>query len=183
MAVDVFDDVYPYETFRVISDACCHSPFLIGWQEGAKYQTDVSDAQLGCLHSKWIWNKEAHCDWPEFHPKEDLVGKTENSKIKEFVNNREPTTAVVNLVDSSGTYTCHVHPGFDVMLVYANVEWRRDWCGETLFYDDKAVDLVKAIEPRPNRVALFSGDTPHSIRPSSTISPKFRFSVTMMFEK
>ena len=35
----------------------------------------------------------------------------------------------------------------------------------------------------PGRIILFDGTTPHAIRPQSSMAPKFRFSVSVFFNK
>ena len=51
-------------------------------------------------------------------------------------------------------------PGGVTLLYYANPEWKENWMGETIFYDDSR-DPVVAVAPRPGRVAIFDGDLVH----------------------
>jgi SM-20-related protein len=45
-------------------------------------------------------------------------------------------------------------------IYYANRDWQPSWAGETIFFDDTG-DARYAIAPRPGRVAIFQGATPH----------------------
>ena len=67
-------------------------------------------------------------------------------------------------------------------MYYANLEWRDEWHGETLFYDHNRVS-TNAYQYTPGRILEFDGSLPHSIRPQSFIGPQYRFTVSTFFTK
>ena len=48
---------------------------------------------------------------------------------------------------------CAAHEAHVTALYYANLEWKPDWGGETIYYNDDE-DAELAITPRPGRLAL-----------------------------
>lgn len=55
---------------------------------------------------------------------------------------------------------CLENMGHITALLYANLNWKREWGGETMFYNDHG-DSEIAITPRPGRVAIFHGAIEH----------------------
>lgn len=50
--------------------------------------------------------------------------------------------------------------GDKTFLYYANIQWHKDWGGETLFCNDKG-ELEIAVEFKPNRVVIFDNHIEH----------------------
>jgi len=63
-----------------------------------------------------------------------------------------------------------------------NVDWREEWAGETIFYDESN-EIIFCSPYKPGRMIVFDGTIPHTIRPQSIISPNYRFSLTIRFTK
>jgi Rps23 Pro-64 3,4-dihydroxylase Tpa1-like proline 4-hydroxylase len=51
-------------------------------------------------------------------------------------------------------------------ILYLNKEWKDEWQGETLFYDD---EIAYAVLPKFGRLVVFDGEIKHSARPPSRI--------------
>jgi Rps23 Pro-64 3,4-dihydroxylase Tpa1-like proline 4-hydroxylase len=66
-------------------------------------------------------------------------------------------------------------------LWYLCDRWDPEWGGETLFFD-ASKDVRAAIQPRPGRFALFSGEITHVGRPPNRICHASRFTLAMKFE-
>ena len=82
------------------------------------------------------------------------------------------------------THWTHDHTNQTVLLYYVNTEWLDSWGGETLFFDNFNKDIVYGSSYTPNRVLVFDGEIPHTIRPPSKIFPhKFRFTLTLLFNQ
>lgn len=64
-------------------------------------------------------------------------------------------------------------------LYYPGTEWRRDWGGEILFFDDRG-EIIKAVVPKPGRVVHFPGSIFHKANSPSRICPELR--VSFMFK-
>jgi hypothetical protein len=55
---------------------------------------------------------------------------------------------------------CAPHEPHVTALYYANLEWKPDWGGETIYYND-AEDAELAITPRPGRLVIARGALLH----------------------
>ena len=99
---------------------------------------------------------EAVC--PDMPPREDCYSS--------YIN-------VLKYNDSPGIHCdapYHVEDNKTV-LVYMNAEWRPEWGGETIFYDDR-LEAQRIVTPKPGRIVIFDGRIPHTGRPPT---PKFMF--------
>ena len=76
----------------------------------------------------------------------------------------------------------HDAPGNFTVLYYANEEWRSEWSGETVFYTPERDEIVKAVVPKPGRIAVFDGRVPHVAREPNRIAPVVRYTIAMKLE-
>lgn len=82
---------------------------------------------------------------------------------------------------SDGTlHTDSTSPTCQTAIYYSHPGWRPDWAGETLVFDAEQADIIAAIHPKPNRLAVFRGCLPHVARGVSRTCPELR--VTLMFK-
>jgi SM-20-related protein len=65
-------------------------------------------------------------------------------------------------------------------IYYPHSEWSPNLAGETLLFNSTGDEVVAAIYPRPNRLAVFAGTIPHVARPMSRRSTDLR--ITLMFK-
>lgn len=65
-------------------------------------------------------------------------------------------------------------------IYYAHPEWTPNLAGETLLFNAAGDEVVAAIYPRPNRLAVFPGTMPHVARPMSRRAGGLR--ITLMFK-
>jgi len=63
-------------------------------------------------------------------------------------------------------------------LLYVNPEWKREWCGETLFFNEDG-DAVHAVSPRPGRVAIFRSSIEHRAGAPSRICNRTRLTLAV----
>ena len=78
--------------------------------------------------------------------------------------------------------TIHIdndQPGNFTVLYYANLEWRAEWSGETVFYTPDRSEITRAVLPKPGRIAVFDGRVPHVAREPNRIAPVVRYTVAM----
>lgn len=164
---DVFEMHYQYDLYRASFDSYFK---IIGWGDNSQYNT----IKYECAHSQW--NPE---DVAQHHVIENLK---RHEGIRDWIGDKQPKNCVVNLCRPGEEYSHHTH-GFvdDVILIYIHMEWKRNWGGETIFYtrDGKNIDFVS--EYVPNRVIAFDASIPHTIRPSTDVSPKYRLTMTVVF--
>jgi SM-20-related protein len=65
-------------------------------------------------------------------------------------------------------------------IYYPHQSWEANHGGETLLFNATGDEIIAAIYPRPNRLAVFSGTIPHVARPMTRRRPELR--VTLMFK-
>ncbi len=65
-------------------------------------------------------------------------------------------------------------------VYYPAPEWRADWGGETVFFNLAGTDAIGCSFPKPGRLVVFSGRTPHVARGVTRLCPGLR--ITLMFK-
>ena len=71
-------------------------------------------------------------------------------------------------------------PGGITALYYANTQWKENWMGETIFYDEHR-EPVQALAPKPGRLALFDSEIVHRAGVPSRECFEPRVSVAFIF--
>ena len=169
--LNVFDNKIPHVVRYDIWKYCINSTYKLGWQDSE----DVGKYELN-LHSSWT-QKELE-ESKIFPYVEDCIKNTD------WFTNRNINKIIVNLVRSDDVHFIHGHNDCQVVLYYVNLDWQDGWYGETIFYDKNNINDIKFTSSYvPGRIILFDGTTPHAIRPQSSMAPKFRFSVSVFFNK
>lgn len=163
--IEVYDNTVPFHIQQHAYDFILNSHFKIkGWED-----RDDTDLIKYDLHSRWSID--------------DLKAAKLFSFIEKINSFDTWQKCVVNLTKPGDHYYTHTHGEHsDVVLYYANLEWRDEWAGETMFYDDNRIP-TKAYSYTPGRFIKFDGSIPHSIRPQSFIGPQYRFTITNFFRK
>ena len=168
--LNVFDNKIPFVTRDRIWRYCTNSTFKLGWQD----TDDPSKYELN-THSSWT-QKELE-DSEIFPYLEDCIRNTD------WFTSRKIAKIIVNLVRSDDVHYIHGHHGH-VGLNYVNLDWQDGWYGETIFYDPDDITNIAYTSPyTPGRFVLFDGSIPHAIRPQSSKAPKYRFTISIFFEK
>jgi SM-20-related protein len=65
-------------------------------------------------------------------------------------------------------------------IYYPHPRWHPSLGGETLFFNKDGTDVIGAVYPKPNRLAVFPGTIPHVARPMSAKAKDLR--ITLMFK-
>jgi SM-20-related protein len=65
-------------------------------------------------------------------------------------------------------------------IYYPHDEWHPNWGGETVFFNRERTDIIASVYPRPGRLVVFQGRTPHVARGLSRTCPVMR--ITLMFK-
>ena len=98
---------------------------------------------------------------------------------EDLVKNLKLQTCVINLSRPGETYFHHTHAdNTKVILYYPNINWNREWGGETLFYSSTSKELIFANEYVPNTLLYFDGSIPHTIRAPTYTAPEYRFTIS-----
>ena len=84
-----------------------------------------------------------------------------------------------NFGDCPTVHQDNAQEGSFTALYYANYEWHYDWSGETVFYNDARDEIIRAVYPRPGRIAVFDGRIPHVAREPNRICPVVRYTVAI----
>jgi len=169
--IEVYDNVFTRSDAQFFYGSILNSCFKIGW-----YDTPIIENRgIQFMHSKWT---------PKEVEKVGLLKKIKNKDLLKKINGRVPHEIVCNCSNFGEVYAPHTHDlKPDVLLYYANLEWKREWYGETLFYSEDLKDIIHANPYVPGRIVWFKGEIPHSIRPSSSMAPQYRFTISFFFLK
>jgi SM-20-related protein len=65
-------------------------------------------------------------------------------------------------------------------IYYPHTSWHPNFAGETLFFNEDATDIIAAVYPKPNRLAVFPGMMPHAARGVGRTCQQLR--ITLMFK-
>jgi SM-20-related protein len=90
---------------------------------------------------------------------------------------------MVNLSKPADPNFTHCHPKQVVCLYYANLNWHPNFAGETLFYTEDQKEIRYGSTYTPNRLVIFDGEIPHTIRAQNITGPNYRFSISIFFNK
>ncbi|MCR9164628.1 MAG: 2OG-Fe(II) oxygenase [Nannocystaceae bacterium] len=71
-------------------------------------------------------------------------------------------------------------PSAITFLYYANAFWRRDWQGETVFYDATG-DAAAIVSPRPGRLAMFHSNIAHRAGAPHRDAASLRYAVSVFY--
>lgn len=168
-SIEVYDDIFSRSDRALFYKFIRNSSFNIGWQDNDSIETQ----DKVFVHSNWSTQDVDNLG---------MLKKIKSIDLLKKINGRVPDQCVVNCSKFGEVYAPHTHDlKPDVLLYYANLEWRREWYGETLFYSENLKDIIHASSYVPGRIVWFKGEIPHSIRPSSSEAPQYRFTVSFFF--
>ena len=168
--ISIYDDVFDYEDCTYAWRRVTESVYRLGWLD----VESLGGNQYVNLYSGFS---------PEDVKRLGILEKLKDTPLQEHIKDKEFDKCIVNLTVAGQSFFHHVHQDRDAVLFYVNLEWKREWAGETLFYSKDSKQLERAVEYIPNRVVFFEGEHPHAIRPASFHAPFFRFTVSVFFKK
>ena len=165
--IKIFDDVLDYSFREDLYSESISLPYKIGWQD----REDKLEHKF--LHSKI----------PKKWLKSKFIPQIQNEELKKIVDGKKIVESVINCSFAGETYFPHSHFDNSVFLYYVNLEWNREWYGETEFYSEDLNEIIFSNPYVPGRVIWFDGQIPHSVKPQSFIGPKYRFTLSIFFDK
>lgn len=71
-------------------------------------------------------------------------------------------------------------PAAFTFLYYGNAVWKRDWQGETVFYDAEG-EAAAVVSPRPGRLVMFHSNIAHRGGVPHRDAPTFRYAVSAFY--
>lgn len=112
-----------------------------------------------------------------------LFSQIQKTELHDLIKEKQLIRATINTSVPSQTNFAHTHFNQWSLIYYMNIDWKNEWAGETLFYNDNLSEIEFASIYKPNRAIFFDGHIPHSLRTQSINAPHYRFSLAMFFEK
>jgi len=79
-----------------------------------------------------------------------------------------------------GVHLDSPHADHFTAIYYPHLAWNPNFGGETLLFTPQGDEILAAIYPKPNRLAVFAGNIPHVARPMSKRCKDLR--ITLMFK-
>ena len=168
--IEVFDNVLIESHREQVYMFSIMADYKIGWDDTATFE----HRQYPCLH---------HSLTPQEWQELDFVGGLQVESLYKELDGLSFDEATINLATPSSMQFPHTHGSSTVLTYYINPEWKNEYYGETIFYDDSLSESIRTVIYKPNRAVLFSGKTPHSIRPASHIAPSYRFSLSIFYKQ
>ena len=164
----VWDNLVNYSQAYTFFSYASNSFYRIGWDDGSSEERRK--------------HKYMHC-LLTFEESESagILPIVLNSDISKNFNGESYKKSVINLSHPSDVYFPHTHEEKYVVLYYANLSWYTHWYGETLFYNEDLSEIELSLPYTPQRLIMFEGSIPHSIRPQSFLADSHRFTYAMFF--
>lgn len=165
--LEVIDGLAPEELFA----EACRLGAATGWyfghgskdhDTGRFWKMDLDG--IGVFDSVWIQARE-RC--------EQLAG-AKLKVIRQYANGHTYGLG-------GGIHVDDARPGSYTLLYYPMAEWREEWEGETVFYDEDG-EVALSVRPRPNRAVLFDSRIRHAGRAPGRAFPGLRVTVAYKLE-
>ena len=168
--IDIYDNCLSEDIRSDIYLMAITANYNIGWDDSSVFE----HRQYPCLHHSL--SKES---WEQL----DLVNEIQNHELRNKLKELSFVSATINLAVPSSVQFQHTHPQKYTMLYYINMEWKPEYYGETLFFNDLGTEVEFTSLFKPGRIVFFDGKIPHTIRPSSHIAPSYRFTLFASFNE
>jgi len=165
--IKTFDNFLSPNLAQIVFNTVIRSRYIIGWGDSDEPQNRTHPN----LHSPY--NKE---DVKNLRILDPILKKLNDKKLTFH-------SCIVNLTKPLDINFIHVHPNQIVALYYCNPTWYTEWGGETLFYEDNKKDIHLSSPYVPNKLIIFDGSVPHTIKAQNLLGPVYRFTVNLFFTK
>lgn len=166
--IDIYDNAVPLKMRTIAEDFLFTCPYYLGWADRARQHPQ--------LHS------QVNNAFPQIFGILDNITETRSFMERVVEKKLDCNKVIANLSTSSSVHLSHSHPEPLVILYYANTEWKEDWEGETMFFDENG-EVEFTSRYVPGRILMFDGSSPHTIRAQSVAGPHYRFTVSFFWEE
>ena len=157
--IAIFDDVLPAPIITALADEVQRQGFQYGW---------YANKDKGFPH----WNRNYGQTGRDRLNRDEILSElclpvraAWDCLSKTYAQGATVIRAYANAY-TFGTegylHTDSTVPSDVTFLLYLNREWRRDWAGETLFFDGH--DVMATVLPKFNRMVVFPSIVPHVAR-------------------
>jgi hypothetical protein len=170
----ILDGLFNFSEVAGIFTGVCGLPFRIGNLSETEIQS-IPDRRLVCH-----LNEKALADLDFFSPE----------RMKFFVPHLAGDSSIYSVYVNLGLPwdDCGVHADHffakrgKTLLYFVNKDWKQDWGGETIFFDQQGVEIVYSQSYTPGKVLIFDSDIPHVARPQALAGPSYRFTLAVKFQ-
>jgi|TARA_R100000149_G_scaffold60287_1_gene29403 Rps23 Pro-64 3,4-dihydroxylase Tpa1-like proline 4-hydroxylase len=168
MMIQKYDNFLSPDTCGMIYNYILSSLFRIGWEDSGETQHRSHPNLFSSYSFKDVQKLKI------LHP---ILDKLKNKNIT--IDNYDK--CIVNLTKPLDVNFCHVHPKQIVALHYSSLTWNPEWGGETIFYENNKKDIKYCSPYTPNRLIIFDGSIPHTIKAQNILGPAYRFTTSIFF--
>lgn len=172
--IEVYNDLLRADHRQEVFELAKESLFSVGWDDNP----EIHKRHQPCLHSRYNF-----ADLQRLRIWEPILETGKKSQFKKSIKIDKFHSSVLNLTKPADINFIHTHDSLVTCLFYMNLSWNIDWGGETMFYNDKIDDVVYTSVYKPNRLIIFDGKYPHTIKSQNTEGPAYRYTLTMFFHK
>jgi|TARA_X000001388_G_scaffold43825_1_gene30930 Rps23 Pro-64 3,4-dihydroxylase Tpa1-like proline 4-hydroxylase len=167
MTIKTYDNFFPNDHSQKIFNFVINSVYKIGWRDSEEPQ-----------HRSYlnIYSSFSEKEVAEVKILEPILKKIKLSK-------KHYDKCIVNLIKPLDVNFIHMHPDQLVALYYVNITWNPEWGGETLFYEKDRKTIKLASPYVPNRLMIFDGKVPHTIKSQNLLGPSCRFTISIFFNR
>jgi hypothetical protein len=169
-SIYIIDDAFTTAQHEHFFTTVKNSFYRIGFQDTEAVERLTNKY----LHSAWSLDDYANCG---------LKNAIESLEIYNKLKDCSLDRVTINLSTPSDTYFPHTHHNQYSLLYYLNLDWKPEWAGETMFYNDDLTEVIYTSLYKPKRLILLDGGIPHSIKVQSQLAPHYRFTLAMFFDK
>ena len=170
----IFKNVFSTVLHDQIYEAALKSLYSIGWADTAEPEKRTQP----CLGSHWSSEDVDRLNL--FNEFKKYINET---PYKKYATKDNLNFVVMNLTKPCDPNFIHTHPNQFGCVYYVNPTWEKNWAGETLFFDDKIDKVIETSLYEPNKLIIFDGSIPHTIRAQNIMGPSYRFTLTLIFNK
>lgn len=173
--IEIWDDAVPQELMTRLSGLVDQNMWRYGWKARSEQSAygfwhchfggDDGEEQKDCIHD--LFGR------PLVKPLLDLWRMLEAGPLRGHTAVRIYANAHTFGGDGH-LHLDHKSPGNYTTIYYAHPLWAPNWAGETVFFNAKEDDIIKAVYPRPGRLVHFPGTIPHAARSPGRECPTLR---------
>ena len=168
--IETYDDFLSSSSCQRLYSALMNSVFRIGWGDSDE------------LHHRQYPNLYAEYSTEELR-KLKILDPVLNILIKDSITMDNYFRCRINLTKPLDLNFIHVHPDQIVELYYCNLTWSAEHGGETIFYTDDKKHIKLATPYTANRLIIFDGSIPHTIKAQNLLGQTYRFTLSLFFWK
>lgn len=169
LPIRVYDKIIPEEKVNALHDLIMNGTFKYGWH---------SNSQVEFGH----WNTFFAGKSKKNRIAVDNLLSGEVKDVADFIKSTTmpPESRILRCYSNAYTFGAEGYPHTDshidsdmTAVLYLNKEWKPEWAGETVFFDEED-EILQAVLPKYNRLVVFPSAMLHVARSVSRICNHLR---------